>query len=65
MVKDYDEFIEIIMAAVESVEQDEERRVVLHVEDLNSKKILEDMLKTLLLESDIAKRISVEKVTIH
>tara|TARA_S200002703_G_scaffold158622_1_gene169501 strand:- start:7475 stop:7672 length:198 start_codon:yes stop_codon:yes gene_type:complete len=65
MVKNYDEFIEIIMAAVESVEQDEEKRVVLHVEDLNSKKILEDMLKTLLLESDVAKRISVEKVTIH
>lgn len=60
-----DEFIKMIMEAIMNCQDDPKRKCILYVADDISKEILEEMIYNMDISEAIAKRIIVEKATIH
>jgi len=57
--------VKILMGAIKKVEEDEDLIYTLHVSDDDSLDILEDLIEGMLCDFPEAKRIVVEKVTLH
>ena len=57
--------VQILMEAIKKVEEDEDLIYTLHVGDDDSVEILEELIEGMLFDFPEAKRIVVEKVTVH
>tara|TARA_Y100000401_G_scaffold23031_1_gene15582 strand:- start:1804 stop:1995 length:192 start_codon:yes stop_codon:yes gene_type:complete len=57
--------VQILMGAIKKVEEDEDLIYTLHVGDDDSVEILEELIEGMLFDFPEAKRIVVEKVTVH
>tara|TARA_R100001129_G_scaffold185899_1_gene175631 strand:+ start:6329 stop:6556 length:228 start_codon:yes stop_codon:yes gene_type:complete len=60
-----EDFIQMVVDAIEQCEDDPKQKCTLHVADDNSKRIVEDMINSMDLSPSVIDRIFVEKVTVH
>ena len=60
-----EDFIQMVVGAIEQCEDNPKEKCILHVADDSSKQIVEDMIISMDLPPSVSKRICVEKVTVH